>query len=74
MTIPKWPEGNSANRRIDRPQDAKMHRGSADSTASTRLAVAKPLFGGELSGHKPGRQDSETGGALKRAAENERRS
>jgi hypothetical protein len=65
--------GNPANRRIDRPEDADEQRRKADQTAATRLAVPKARLGGELAGEKRATEDSETADALKRAAENERR-
>jgi hypothetical protein len=74
MRSPKSPEGNPANRTIDRPADAKEKRHKGDATAATRLAVAKPLLGGDLSGEAAASEDGETADALKRAAENERRS
>jgi hypothetical protein len=74
MTSPKSLEGNPANRRIDRPQDARERPHKGDATAATRLTMAKPLLGGEISGKAPLSKGGETADALKRTAENERRS
>jgi hypothetical protein len=74
MPRAKRPEGNPANRRIDRPEDAEERRHKDDATAATRLAVPKARLGGELAGEERATEDSETADALKRAAENERRS
>jgi hypothetical protein len=73
MSRDQGQEGNPANRRIDRPEDAEEQRREADATAATRLAVPKARLGGELAGEKRATEDSETADALKRAAENERR-
>lgn len=73
MSRNRAPEGNPANRRIDRPEDAKERRSRGDATAATRLAAPKARLGGELAGGKRATEDSETADALKRAAENEGR-
>jgi hypothetical protein len=74
MPRTKSPEGNPANRRIDRPEDAEERRHKDDATAAMRLAVPKARLGAELAGEKRATEGSETADALKRAAENERRS
>jgi hypothetical protein len=68
----KRPETNPANRKISRPTDVR-ERHAADQTAATRLSLPKARLGGELAGERSD-GNSETAEALKRAAENERRS
>ena len=74
MTRTKMPETNPANRKISRPEDVDAERHKGDATAATRLAVPKARLGGELAGEERAAEDGETADALKRAAENERRS
>ncbi len=73
MAGTKNPEGNPANRKISRPEDAERKRHKGDATAATRLAVPKARIGGQLAGERRA-AEGETADALKRAAENERRS
>lgn len=73
MARDKIPETNPANRKISRPEDAEK-RHKDDATAATRLAVPKARIGGELAGEERFAGKDETADALKRAAENERRS
>jgi hypothetical protein len=73
MASTKKTETNPANRKISRPEDAEERR-QGDATAATRLAVPKARIGGELAGEERFAGKDETADALKRAAENDRRS
>jgi hypothetical protein len=66
-------EGNPANRRIDGPEAARK-RHQPDPDAASRLSIDKARVGGELSADPLPYDESETAEALKRTAENERRS
>jgi hypothetical protein len=73
MTRDRKPEGNPANRRIDRPQDARQERHESEADAASRLDVPPVRLGAELSSDPRPGDETETADALKRAAADERR-
>ena len=64
----------AAKSRYQRPEDAKRARREAHADAATRLDRSGARLGAEISGENRPSDDTETADALKRAAENERRS
>ena len=67
-------DAKAANSRYQKPEDAKQERREAHADAATRLDHSDPRLGAELSAENRPSDDTETADALKRAAENERRS
>jgi hypothetical protein len=60
--------------RYQRPEDAKQASREAHADAATRIDKSDARLGAELSSENRPSDDTETADALKRAAENERRS
>jgi len=69
----KKPEGNPANRSVDRPDDLRPERQDRSADAASRLDVKRAHLGSELSSDPRPRDETETMDALKRTAENEGR-
>lgn len=69
----KKPEGNPANRSVERPDDLRPERRDRFADAASRLDVQHARLGSELSSDPRPRDETETQDALKRTAENEGR-
>jgi len=67
-------EASAAKSRAPRPEEAKEAAREAHADAATRLDGSAARLGAELSAENRPSDDSETADALKRAAENDRRS
>jgi hypothetical protein len=61
------------NRQLDQNADSRIRRHKTDADAATRLDVPKEFLGAEISGEGRASDESETGDAIKRAAENDGR-